>query len=96
LARLARAYVLKGERDEALRLLGQLKELERQSTVWHYDLVLVYTALGDKGQAIERLEQSYRAGEAAGIGRIKVDPMLDPLRGDPHFENLANKVYPQK
>jgi TolB-like protein/Flp pilus assembly protein TadD/class 3 adenylate cyclase len=96
LARLARAYVLNGERDEALRLLSQLKELERQGSVWHYDLALVYTVIGDKNQAIQRLEQSYKAREAGGIGRIKVDPMLDPLRGDPRFENLANQVYPKK
>jgi TolB-like protein/lipopolysaccharide biosynthesis regulator YciM len=96
LSRLARAYVLKGERDEALRLLSQLNELERQGSVSHYDLALVYTALGDKNQAIQQLEQSYQAGEAAGIGSIKVDPMLDPLRGDPRFENLANEVFPQK
>jgi TolB-like protein/Flp pilus assembly protein TadD len=96
LARLARVYALNGERDEALRLLNQLKELERQGSVWHYDLALVYTALGDKSQAIQQLEQSYQAGEAAGIGSIKVDPMLDPLRGDPRFENLANQVFPPK
>jgi tetratricopeptide (TPR) repeat protein len=95
LPRLARVYVLSGERDEALRLLSQLKEIQRQGSVWHYDLALVYTALGDKNQAIQQLEQSYQAGEAAGIGRIKVDPMLDPLRGDPRFENLANQVFPQ-
>ena len=96
LARLARAHVLNGEHGEGVRLLSQLKDLEWQGSVWHYDLALVYTALGDKSQAIERLEQSCQAGEAGGIGRIKVDPMLDPLRGDPRFENLANQVFPQK
>ena len=96
LARLARAHVLNGEHDEGVRLLSQLKDLERQGSVWHYDLALVYAALGDKSQAIERLEQSCQAAEAGGIGRIKVDPMLDPLRGDPRFENLANQVFPQK
>jgi TolB-like protein/Flp pilus assembly protein TadD len=92
--RIARAQVLNGEHDEALRLLSQLKELERQGSVWHYDLALVYTALGDNSQAIERLEQSYQAGEAGGIGRIKVDAMLDPLRGDPRFEKLVDQVFP--
>ncbi len=91
---LARAYAAGGEPDKARQLLDQLRELERQGSVWHYFFALVYAALGDRDQALSRLEQSYRAGEAGSLIYIRVDPMLDPLRGDPRFEKLANEIIP--
>ena len=30
------------------------------------------------------------------IGWIRVDPLLDPLRGDPRFEALAEKIVPAR
>jgi eukaryotic-like serine/threonine-protein kinase len=91
---LARAYAAGGEPDKARQLLDQLRELERQGSVWHYFFAPVYAALGDRDQALSRLEQSYRAGEAGTLLYIRVDPLLDPLRGDPRFEKLANEIIP--
>jgi serine/threonine protein kinase/tetratricopeptide (TPR) repeat protein len=91
---LARAYAAGGEPDKARQLLDQLRELERQGSVWHYFFAFVYAALGDRDQALSRLEQSYRAGEAGSLLYIRVDPWLDPLRGDPRFEKLANEIIP--
>ena len=96
LAYVAHAYALKGEREKALQLLTQLKELEGHGTAWAFGFALVYLGLGDKTEAINRLERSYRDKEAAKINLIKVEPMLDPLRGDPRFEKLANQVVPPK
>ena len=50
--------------------------------------------LGDKEKAIDWLERSYEAKETGNITYIKVDPFLDPLRGNPRFEALANKIIP--
>ena len=94
LGALGHAYGLKGDRAKALQLLAQLQDLERQGSVWNYSVALVYLALNDKNEALDRLEQSYRAGEAASLSCIKVDPMLDPLRGDPRFEKLVDQVIP--
>jgi serine/threonine protein kinase/tetratricopeptide (TPR) repeat protein len=91
---LAHAYAAGGEPDKARQLLDQLRELERQGSVWHYFFAPVYAALGDRDQALSRLEQSYRAGEAGTLLYIRVDPGLDPLRGDPRFEKLANEIIP--
>ena len=57
-----------------------------------HGVALVYLGLGDKNEAINWLERGYQNKEAARIGQIKVDPMLDPLRGDPCFEKLANQI----
>jgi TolB-like protein/class 3 adenylate cyclase/lipopolysaccharide biosynthesis regulator YciM len=91
---LGHAYGLKGDRAKALQSLEQLQDFERQNSVWNYSVALVYLALGDKNEALNRLEQSYRAGETGSISYIKVDPMLDPLRGDPRFEKLVDQVIP--
>jgi tetratricopeptide (TPR) repeat protein len=93
---LARAYALQGEREKALQLLGQLQDFERQEgSVFAYGYAIIHLGLGEKDEAIEWLERSYRAKEAGVIGNLKVDPLLDPLRGDPRFEALAEKIIPR-
>jgi len=94
LAYLAHAYALKGEHEKALQLLTQLRELEQRGIVWSFGFALVYLGLGDKSEAVNRLERSYQNKEAAKISLIKVEPLLDPLRGDPRFEKLANEIVP--
>jgi TolB-like protein/Tfp pilus assembly protein PilF len=92
---LARAYALRGEREKALQLLGQLEYLERRNgRVFIYGLATVHLRLGQKEQAIDWLERSYLEKEMVPMSFIKVNPELDPLRGDPRFERLANQIIP--
>ncbi len=92
---LARSYVLQGEREKALQLLGQLEDLKRRNgRVLAFGLALIHLRLGQKQQAIDWLERSYLDKETGAIGNIKVNPMLDPLRGDPRFEALVAKIVP--
>jgi serine/threonine-protein kinase len=94
-ALLAHAYALKGDREKAFQLLGQLQDIERRKgDVEAYSYAIIHLSLGENDQAIDWLERSYRAKELPDIGNIKVNPMLDPLRGDPRFEKLANQVLP--
>lgn len=94
LAMLGHAYALKGDREKALQLLKQLEDLEQQGSVWNYGFAMLYVALGDKNEALNRLEQSYRTEAGANL-YIRVDPMLDPLHGDPRFEKLADQIIPR-
>src|SRR5262249_28660011 len=89
---LANIYGKSGNHAEAARLQEQLETLSKQRYVSAYCFALVYLGLGDKDEALRRLEKSYqeRAGDALRF--IKVDPLLDPLRGDPRFEALVQKV----
>ena len=50
----------------------------------------------EKDQALAALEQSYAERDGDDIGVIKVDPLLDSLRGDPRFEALVLKVVGEK
>src|SRR5438552_2456612 len=89
---LAQAYAKLGQRDEALKMLGQLQQLATRRYVTSYSFALVHIALGEKDKAIDWLERSYRDRAGPDIALIKVDPFLDPLRGDPRFESLVQKI----
>jgi TolB-like protein/Tfp pilus assembly protein PilF len=96
LALLAHAYGLSGNRVEAMKIVDELKELSKQRYVSAYSFALVYLGLGDKEEALRWLQKSYqdRAGDA--LRYIRVEPLLDPLRGDPRFEELVAKVFAPK
>jgi hypothetical protein len=54
---------------------------------------LIHIGLDQKNEAIQLLEETYEDRDGYNIAFIKVEPMLDPLRGDPRFETLAKKVF---
>jgi tetratricopeptide (TPR) repeat protein len=93
---LAHAYAKLGQRDEALKGLDQLQQIATRRYVSNYSFALVYTALGEKAKAIDCLERAYRDHVGPDVSLIKVDPMLDSLRGDPRFEALAQKIFRPK
>ncbi|PYK20448.1 MAG: hypothetical protein DME55_02145 [Verrucomicrobia bacterium] len=93
---LAQGYAKLGQRDEALKTLEQLQQTATRRYVWNYTFALVHIALGQNDKAIEYLERDYRDHADYELALIKVDPMLDPLRGDPRFEALVSKVFAPK
>src|SRR5438445_6616746 len=94
LALLAHAYGLSGNKMEAEKILDQLKALSKARYVSAYSFALAYLGLGNKEEALRWLEQSYQDRAGADVGWIRVDPLLDPLHGDPRFEALAEKIVP--
>lgn len=91
---LARAYADIGEKDKAMELLRQLDARPKQQFVRGYIVALIYIGLGDKTKAIDCLEREHFTGDNIDTSWIRVDPMLDSLRGDPRFERLADKIVP--
>ena len=91
---LGHAYASSGNKREALKILEQLKEISRRRYVSMYSFAIVYLALGDKQEALRWLEQCYQDRAGADIGWIRVDALVDPLRGDPRFEAVAEKIVP--
>ena len=83
-------YASAGKRDDAKAIL---KELESQSgkPVSQIEIAMIYIALGDHDRAFERLETAYRE-RAWQLGFLKVEPIFDPLREDPRFDDLMRRV----
>jgi tetratricopeptide (TPR) repeat protein len=96
LALLGQAQARAGQHDEAQNILSRMTEEAKTRYVPAYSFALMFIALGDKERAIDELERAYREGAANDIITIRVDPMLEDLRGQPRFEALAEKIVPAR
>ena len=91
---LGRAYADTGQKEKATQLIRELEERPKHEFVRGYIVALIYIGLGDKPKAIDCLEREYLDHDNIDTAWIRVDPMLDLLRGDPRFEALADKIVP--
>jgi TolB-like protein len=78
----------KGGWSEFLRLV--VREAITFSTPF-YNLATYYAALGEKDNAFAALNKALENRETL-IATIKIDPRLDPLRNDPRFQQLVQRV----
>jgi tetratricopeptide (TPR) repeat protein len=93
---LAAAKAQSGNKEAAVQMLAELEELARHGNVRAYWRALLYLSLGNRDEAIRWLEKGTADHEGLDIAYIKVEPLLDPLRGDPRFEALVQKVVGAK
>jgi len=91
---LGRAYADTGQKEKATELIRELEDRPKHEFVRGYIIALIYIGLGDKTKAIDCLEREFLDHDNIDTAWIRVDPMLDPLRGDPRFEALADKIVP--
>ena len=92
-ALLARTYAETGKKEQALEILRKLSETAQHQFVRGYLFALIYIGLGDKPRAVQYLERCSQERENIDLDWIKVDPLLDPLRGEPQFEALVDKIF---
>ena len=93
---LAAAKAQSGNKEAAVQMLAELEELARHGNVRTYWRALLYLSLGNRDEAIRWLEKGTADHEGLDIAYSKVEPLLDPLRGDPRFEALVQKVVGAK
>ena len=91
---LGHAYGSLGNKTEALKILDQLNEVSSRRYVSASSFAVLFVGLDNKQEALRWLEQSFQDRAGADIGWIRVDSLFDPLRGDPRFEALAEKIVP--
>jgi len=92
----AQAKAHTGDKDAARRMLSELDQISQHREVPSYLRALLYLSLNNKDEALRWLEQGYEERYGSNICWINVDPLLDPLRGDPRFEALVKKVIAPK
>ncbi len=77
--------------DKPIDIVRQFEAQARQEFVRGYLSALIYAGLGDKTKAIDYLKREYLNHDNIDPTDIRVDAMLDGLRGDPRFEALAER-----
>jgi TolB-like protein/DNA-binding winged helix-turn-helix (wHTH) protein/Flp pilus assembly protein TadD len=90
-ALLAHAYALAGRRTDAQNELNVLTAIGSKRYVPPSYVAIVYLALGDKDKAFTYLTKSYQ-DRSEQLLYLGVEPVVDPLRGDPRFDVLLKQV----
>jgi len=80
-----------GEGSRALQVLDELKAVAKQQYAYSLSFARIYAGLGDKDQAFAWLEKGYEE-RSTPLYFLKVDPIWDPLRSDPRFNDLLRRI----
>src|SRR5207244_45466 len=80
-----------GKRDEAVKLLGELKQEATRNYVQSYTLALIYIGLGNKEEALNWLEKQM-SGRSETANAYAVAPELDDLRSEPRFKEMLKRM----
>jgi serine/threonine-protein kinase len=93
-AMLATSYARSGSRDEALKILDELQELEKQRYVPPMYIAFIYISLGEKDQALQWLEKAYSVRDhyMFSLKMYSRGTLFDNLRDDPRFQDLLRRM----
>ena len=90
-ADLAFAHAAAGNREEALNIVGKLKERSKREYVSPYAMGRAYVGLGEKEEALAWLGKGVGVYDGQMMS-LKMDPALDPLRSEPRFQELLQRM----
>ena len=91
--RAAQAYIYgrAGKPEQARRSIDDMVRFSHGHPLDPIHFVAPYIGLGDKDQAFALLEKSM-AAHSPGLTELRVNPVYDPLRSDPRFQDLLRRV----
>jgi TolB-like protein/Tfp pilus assembly protein PilF len=86
------AFAKMGRKQSALDIIEELKQISRRRYVSPLHVAEVYSCLQDYDRAFEWLDKAH--GELApSLIYLKVNPVWDPLRPDPRYTALLQKMH---
>jgi tetratricopeptide (TPR) repeat protein len=88
---LGHAYAISGRRDEALKMIEEMKQRANRTYVDPFSVAIIYVGLGEKDEAFDWLEKAYVA-RSESLLFYKDAPILDALRSDPRFADLIRRM----
>jgi len=88
-ANLAYAYAVSGRRNEAVKILNDLKNRSQNGFSNAAEIALVYVGLDQKDQAMAWLEKAF---EERFSPWVLMRPAFDPLRSDSRFQDLLHRI----
>jgi serine/threonine-protein kinase len=59
------------------------------------NLAIIYAWTGEKDRAIERLAEAAKQPGDVSYGNLRLNPLWEPLRGDPRFEAIVASLAPK-
>jgi hypothetical protein len=84
-------YAVTGKRTEARRVLEELQRAASRSYGLSHHVAGLYMWLGDKDSAFAWLERTFEERNGALIV-MRVEPTWEPVRSDPRFVGLMDRV----
>jgi serine/threonine-protein kinase len=93
LAAIGRVYARMGQRDSAQAVIRQLESARGSlgAYVSPYGTATIHAALGEEDRAFSLLEHAI-ADRSEDVPILRIDPRMAPLRDDPRFERLLERV----
>ena len=91
LARIGYVYAAAGKRDEANKILEEVKGIAGERYDLGAHIAAIYAALGNKDQAFAWLDNAYEA-HTFDLIELKVNPKFDTLRSDSRFSDLLGRM----
>jgi len=86
------ALALSGDTAGARRALADLQRLAKSRYVSALYFAGIYTGLGEKSMALDWLDKAYKERNDRLV-YLNVDPMADPLRSEPRFQDLMKRLH---
>ena len=84
-------YAASGKKTEARAILHSLESKSQFNYVSPYLIASICSQLGEKDEAFNWLEKAFDRRD--GISYMVADPMMDPLRSDPRFAHLIQRLH---
>jgi tetratricopeptide (TPR) repeat protein len=83
-------HAAQGKRAEALQIIKELEAMSGTNLDEAHWIAKIYATLNEKELAFSWLERGLAAGAIGAF--YKDDPVWDPIRSDPRFEALVEKM----